>query len=356
MFLSPSEILKSPEALVGLSAFLATFVASVMADDQNERLKQGTFGAIAGTVVGGLAAVIDKQSMLLLIGIFGSAAGAIVGWIVYLGLSVLASRPWGRRLVEYQMTGLKGVRAQLDLEERDTLLRALNVWSQSFRGMVLRETHVILALSSSPHPSSDYNAWVKIAIRGWLTSLIDAFNLVLDALAEKPQYRSRVTLIVFGVSSGETVGRHWISWAGHQQSHTRKDFDKSSIAWQVLSGLKPSPYFTTVELSNKEGQARGSNGDGQGRGKPECSYTSFFVFQLNEHAVLSLDWPGKLEASDPYVDVAKGLLQLDVAPAIGELLNKWSGDIGEQVKLRPLPKGEMGAPAAKVPSLPPRES
>ena len=105
------RIVGSPAALVGLSAFLATFVASVMADEQNDRLRQGTFGAIAGGAVGGFAAIIQKDGTLLLVGVFGSASGAIVGWIVYLGLSVLASRKWARTLIEYQVTGLKGVRA-----------------------------------------------------------------------------------------------------------------------------------------------------------------------------------------------------------------------------------------------------
>ena len=56
------RIVGSPAALVGLSAFLATFVASVMADEQNDRLRQGTFGAIAGGAVGGFAAIIQKES------------------------------------------------------------------------------------------------------------------------------------------------------------------------------------------------------------------------------------------------------------------------------------------------------
>jgi hypothetical protein len=103
------KIVGSPTALVGFSAFLATFVASVMADEQNDRLRQGTFGAIAGGAVGGFAAIITGQQTLVLVGVFGSACGAIVGWIVYLGLSVLASWKWARTLVEYHVSGLKDV-------------------------------------------------------------------------------------------------------------------------------------------------------------------------------------------------------------------------------------------------------
>jgi hypothetical protein len=37
---------------------VATFVASVMAEEQDKRLRQGTFGAIAGSSMGGIAALI----------------------------------------------------------------------------------------------------------------------------------------------------------------------------------------------------------------------------------------------------------------------------------------------------------
>jgi len=238
------DIVNSPMALVGWSAFLATFVASVMADEQNDRLRQGTFGAIAGTSVGGLASIMQKDPTLLLVGVFGSGCGAVVGWIVYLGLSAIASWKWARPLIDYHVSGLKGVTKRIDLEDENLLLKALNVWSQNFRSMVLRESQVILSNSTS----SDYNQWVSVALRGWLTSLVDAFNLVLDALADKVGYRSRVTIIVFGSrDDGAVVGRHWLSYVGDLPSHKRSDFLEKSIAYQVVSGEKNSPCFTTLE-------------------------------------------------------------------------------------------------------------
>jgi len=313
------RIVANPAALVGLSAFLATFVASVMADEQNDRLRQGTFGAIAGGAVGGFAAIIQKDGTLLLIGVFGSACGAIVGWIVYLGLSMVASWRWARSLVEYHVSGLKGVRARIDLEDRNLLLKALTIWGQNFRGMVLRETQVILANAGS----SDYNQWVTVALRGWLTSLVDAFNLVLDALAEKSDYRSRVTIIVFGRrADNEVVGRHWLAYAGDRQGHRKVDFDKDSIAAKVLSGEKSSPCFTTLERANQEGQNRGTT-----------LYSSFYIFQLNKSAVLSLDWPKLINEDDDYISVARRLLYLDVAPAIGKLLDHWHGPLASEVEL-----------------------
>ncbi len=325
------RIVGSPAALVGLSAFLATFVASVMADEQNDRLRQGTFGAIAGGAVGGFAAIIQKDGTLLLVGVFGSASGAIVGWIVYLGLSVLASRKWARTLIEYQVTGLKGVRTRIDLEDQRLLLKALTLWSQNFRGMVLRETQVILANSASP----DFHKWVTVTLRDWLTSLVDAFNLVLDALAEKAEYRSRITIIVFGLrEDGDVVGRHWLSYAGDRQGHRRSDFDRKSIACQVVLGEKNSPFFTTLESANQQGQDRGDK-----------SYSSFYVFRLNDHAALSLDWPKKIEEDDDYISIARRLLYLDVAPAIGKLLDACSTSLAGEVGLKELPRGRDGATA-----------
>jgi hypothetical protein len=327
-----TEILKSPQALVGWSAFLATFVASVMADEQNDRLRQGTFGAIAGASVGGLASIMEKDGTLLLVGVFGSAAGAIVGWIVYLGLSILASRKWARGLVEYQVSGLRGVRARIDLEDRNLLLKALTIWSQNFRGMVLRETQVILSNASS----ADYNSWVAVALRGWLTSLVDAFNLVLDALAEKEEYRSRITVIVFGAKDdGNVVGRHWISYSGTRNPHTRADFDKDSIAYKVVFGEQESPFFASIERANKDGQKR-----------TDGSYSSFYVFRLGPNAALSLDWPGQIEEKDPYISVARSLLYLDVAPAIGKLLSCWHDSLSREVDL-----SHHGKPDTKAASI-----
>lgn len=313
------SIVNNPQALVGLSAFLATFVASVMADEQNERLRQGTFGAIAGASVGGLAAIMQKDGTLLLVGVFGSACGAIVGWVVYLGLSLLATSRWARTLIEYQVSGLKGVRTRVDLQDERLLLKALNLWSQNFRGMVLRETQVILANKTS----ADLSQWVSIAVRGWLTSLVDAFNLVLDALAEKADYRSRVTVIVFGQrDDGEIVGRHWISYAGDLQGHKQLDLTSKSVAYQVVHGDLNSMYFTTLKSANESGQDRGDK-----------SYSSFYCFRLNDHAVLSLDWPKQIQEDDEYISVARRVLYLDVAPAIGRLLDSYNKPLAGEVGL-----------------------
>ena len=341
-----SQIVNNPQALVGLSAFLATFVASVMADEQDARLRQGTFGAIAGVSTGGLAAILQKDGMLLLVGVFGSASGAIIGWIVYLGFSMLATRKWARTLIEYHVAGLKGVQARVDLQDQRLLLKALSVWSQNFRGMVLREFQVIMAGQAA----RDFSQWVAIAVRGWLTSLVDAFNLVLDALAEKSEYRSRVTIIVFGKrQDGQVVGRHWIAYAGDRQGHKQKDLDATSVAYKVLIGDLNSPYFTSLKSANQSAQNREDN-QNRPDAKPN-SYGSFYVFRLNDHSVLSLDWPNEIEEEDEYIRIASRLLYLDVAPAIGKLLDSYKEPLAREVGLEEWAIATRGAVAAPAPAI-----
>ena len=86
---------------------------------------------------------------------------------------------------------------------------------------------------------------------------MDAFNLVLDALAEKSEYRSRITIIAFGRrEDGKVFGRHWLAYAGDRQGHRKVDFDENSIAAKVVSGEKNSPCFTTLERANQEAEQR----------------------------------------------------------------------------------------------------
>src|SRR2546423_4784813 len=76
--------------IVFVGSLLATFVASVIAEEQDQRLKNGTFGAIAGTTMGGLAALITQQKALVFMGFFGSTAGAILGWFIACVFSIWA--------------------------------------------------------------------------------------------------------------------------------------------------------------------------------------------------------------------------------------------------------------------------
>lgn len=276
-----------------------------------------------------------------MVGMFGSACGAIVGWLTYLFLSFAAATSFGRRLVEYHVSGLKGVRERLDLDEKDRLIRSLSTWSSNFSRMVSSERNRILQNAQQ----EEANHWIEVILAYWLTSIVDVFNLVFDALAKKREYRSRVTIIVFGKQSDKILGRHWINYSGRLPSHRKIDFPADSIAYQVVCGAKESPFFTTLEEANKA-QNRDEEHQ-QESGQQQRSYKTFFSFKLNDNAVLSLDWPGQLDEDDAYITIAKDLFYLQIVPAIADLLTLWKGNIEQTVALSPLspaPSGSQNAP------------
>lgn len=315
-----------PRLLVAFSAFLATFIASVMADDQEIRLRNGTFGAIAGASVGGFAALLVDDKSLLLVGIFGSSCGAILGWLAYLCLSFLAATAVGRPLLEYQFGGLRAVRDKLDVDDKVKLGQALILWSQNFSRVVNSEKVFLLSRARQ----SENNDLIKIAIKNWLIIITDVLNLVLTSLAKKDEYKSRITIIIFKASKG----LHWISYAGNLPAHRPKPFDNKSVAYKVLQGNLQSPHLETIAVADAGG---GQNRIPEGQPNDEQSrtqaYFQFYSFRLGNNAILSVDWPGKLEVDDPLLVVFKNLFYMDIAPAIGELLLHWAGEIEDEPEL-----------------------
>jgi len=312
----------TPDALVVWGAALGTFVASVMADDQSERLRNGAFGAIAGASLGGIAALFEDNKLLVLYGVFGSAIGAAAAWLVYLILAFVARKPAGRRILEYHIRGLAGVHEQLIADENTRLREALDSWGANFARTIAHEKDALVHQGKS----GSVNTSIALAIYNWLSTIVNTFNLVLDAIAETPvDYRCRATLILFGYDGDEDnrSGGHWISFAGRLPAHRTARFDTTSYAFKVLVEEFQSPSFTTAEAANKEGQERG----GVGR------YYSFILFRVNDRAVISVDWPGKLEENDPYILIVRNLFHLEVGPAVAELLNMWSGDLEQEIGL-----------------------
>lgn len=312
----------STETLVFATGLLATFVASVLADEQQQRLRNGTLGALAGSAIGALASLITKDDTLLVAGAFGSTVGAATGWIVYLALAFIASREWGKRLVEYHVHGLRGVHERILSDEKALLLQALNYWGGNFSRAVGIERDRVLDKART----ENCNYWIRLMILGWLTTAVDTFNLVLDTVASQHKYRSRATVLVFGrTANDEIVGRHWCSYSGRLPAHRRDPFDSTSYAYGVLTGSLPSPFFTNSDLANREAQQRSG-----GR------YYSFVVLRINEHAVLSVDWPEELEETDPQMRIVRDLFYLEVVPAIIDVLACWRGSLAAEVSLSSL--------------------
>jgi hypothetical protein len=50
----------------------------------------------------------------------------------------------------------------------------------------------------------------------------------------------------------------------------------------------------------------------------------FGRFASNESAVLSIDWPGDLDAHDQFLAITRDLFHLDVGPKIEAILAHWS--------------------------------
>jgi hypothetical protein len=323
---------------------LATFVASIMADEQEQRLKNGTFGAVAGTSVGALAALITNDRLLVISGFCGSGFGALLGWIGSLVLSFWAAKTAiGKTVLTYQISGFKGVKEQLDLVENEPLMRALEEWGRSFTRRVDRQRDDVLRLAAG----GSTNQFISILLRGWVYSTVDVLGLLFK-LAKKPGYQNRITLIIFGVGDGDKpLGKHWISDSGALAAHnSEQEFDATSIGYKVVTQEYFSPYFFT------SGAAAGSANNGQNRGTSK--YRPFWTFRINDSAVLSIDWPGDLGEHDPFLTITRDLFHLDVGPKIEATLGHWFEPrklyevVGLKGPLPPVKPSPAAPPAAAV--------
>jgi hypothetical protein len=318
--------------IVFLGSALATFIASVIAEEQDQRLKNGTFGAIAGTTVGGLAALLTQQKALIFMGFFGSAIGALLGWLVACGFSMWAAHSqFGRTVLNYLIGGWKGVVDRLDLEREESLIEAIERWEKRFVQRLQKEKRVLLAAPA--------NAAIHFAVERSLTATVDVFELLLH-IAKRPEYRIRATIIVFGripatVGAaprgsrpvGSIVGRHWISYSGTLPAHkVTKEFDETSIGYKVLIETLPSPYFfPPKDDANMKGQDRGLQ-----------KYRPFLTFRLTDCAILALDWPDELKEDAAVVVEARSFFQEDFCPLLRDFLGLWSGPLAKEVGLDPL--------------------
>jgi hypothetical protein len=309
--------------VIFVGSALATFVASVMSEEQQTRLRNGAFGVVAGSSMGALAGLFNKQPDLLAVGFLGSTVGGVAGWVVHIILSLLAGTKRGRPLLEYQFGGFSSVRNRLQLDDQELLLSALKAWRDNYTRMLDKQREAVRDLDANQR-----EAVARLLIETWLVSFVDLYGLVFGAIAEKRQYRSRVTVILFGMDNdGKKVGKHWISYAGPLESHKKTvAFPENSIGYKVLTEQLPTPYFTdSLTASAKDGHARAEQED-----RP------FYTFRLNGDAVVSLDWPNGMKEDDAYMRLARDTFHSDVCPTIGELLTFWKTPVQAEVGLRQL--------------------
>ncbi len=108
--------------------------------------------------------------------------------------------------------GLAGVHDQLIADTNTRLREALASWVANFARTIAREKDIIV----HERKTKEVNASISLAIYNWLSTIVNTFNLALDAIAETPlDYRCRATLILFSCDdAGDWSGGHWISFAG----------------------------------------------------------------------------------------------------------------------------------------------
>jgi hypothetical protein len=331
-------------------SLLVTFVASVMGKDQQQRLDQGKFGLAAGTSLGGLSGLLKNQPDLVVVGFVGSAVGGLFGWLFYLILAYQVVRsPRLESLVVFQAGGLEGLQRQLDVKSKENLRAGFSLWSEKFSRQISIQKVQLLKRAKEAHWEDEAVA----TIQSWLVSSVDTLALVFGTLADKQQYQSRVTIIVYRLapSNGEAraAGKHWISYAGQLIPHSSGIlFDDSSIGYKVLTQEIPSPYFTTREIAQKEGQPRAD----------DSSYRPFITFRLNGHAIVSFDWPEQLNECDDYVESARSLFYSQITPAITDVLDVWPRLLADAAAIPILPKnteGKLHNTAATVQRVTPTE-
>ena len=310
------------EHWIFFGSMLGTFSASVMAHEQTARIKNGAFGTIAGTAAGGIGAIIGQQNSLLLLGFFGSSIGAATGWLVSILLSYWASKSSrGKSVLAYMVGGFEAVKGEIDSTQDNELLLALQRWSGHFVRSVTDQTYRVARLPKS----GTTNVAIELLIRQWLASVVNVLDLLFP-LAKRPQYRSRVTIIVFGKERGtnDVCGKHWLFDSGHLGAHkTQRGFDNTSIGYKVLIGKLSSPFYAKAD--QPEAQARG-----------EQPYRPFITFRITDNVVLSLDWHEDLPVNDIFVQQTRSLFLGELCPEIKKSLDQWHGELADNVGLEPL--------------------
>lgn len=213
------------------------------------------------------------------------------------------------------------VRARLDRDDTELLLKTLETWTKSFGIQISRQAAIVARMEKSEVADGIR----ELIIRAWTVSFVDAFNVIFSRSSGRREYRLRASLIVFGREAGKVAGRHWISCSGELPEHRDKPFSDTSIAYRVLSGELASPTYQKLAQANKDAQDRGEN-----------RYSSFYTFRVTPGVVLSVDWPEEVAPDDPLVAAARSFVHISLEHGIQQVLEGWSRPLCEQVHLPPL--------------------
>jgi len=320
--------------VVSIAAALVTFVATVMATKDQQRLKNSQFGAAAGVSIGALAALVTNNSpSLVIFGALGSGAGAAVGWLVYLLIVIFASRPGrpgrppsARPLLRLLVDGLDGVEKQAVIDERRGIERGLDWWSDLFCNHI-EEARAELEHTGRTGKVDD--RLVDSTLTSWLYSMVDAFNLVMIGIKPDTLYGTRACLIVFGTEDDKPKGLYWIHYAATFKPHNvAKPFNEDSAAYRVVVGDDPSPMRVLAEKGKAPKNVVERSGS---------DYKAFTLYRVNDSVVISVDWQRDSIADDPYIDRLDRAIQLYLVPACSRLIECRTTPPQETLRLAPLP-------------------
>ena len=263
----------------------ASFMASLLAKDQNDRLKNSTFGGLVGTGLSALVTIVQKQNNIdyILYSVYGSVFGTFFGWLVYACIAVMAYIRYNSPLsiIELITNGLQGIREQIISEENKRLLGNLDIWWKQFAMDFEDKATILLKFDYST-----YSKEMMISIvKSLLTSVCKVHNLMYN------NNQMRASIIKF--DANQFNGKHWINYADFSNPLDMKIFDhvdssgkkidekeKESVAHKLL--VNENEIYKYVDTKN--------NIDIQDR-KSEKRYRYFSLFKIDDRHILTLDWP-----------------------------------------------------------------
>jgi len=285
------------EIIIFWIGFFASFLATVSADEQNERLKNTAYGGITSTAVSVFITMLNNKDGslskdLILISLYGSLIGSFIAWVFF---AIIA----GYYVIVYNKTssfiglitnGLGGLKNEIIRKENQLDFEDLeNWWSNLYRQFDELYSN-ISRLNMLDH---DKQKLIKNILRYILSSICQAHNMIFRTSF------MRASIIKFNLTAKK--GEHWVFYSDNSSPPfvTSDLFYDNSKAYQLLASNKISE---TTDMS----QAR-QTGTVQVREDSDNRYGFFTVFKIDGNHILTIDWPKTITKNN--VDKIESLLK-----------------------------------------------
>jgi hypothetical protein len=262
---------------------IATFLSTVLADDQAQRIKQGAFGAVAAGGVTAVVALIQKEGdtsvSYILYSFYGSTFGGFVGWLVFVFIAALTYYRYGVLMpfVELITSGFGKFRDQIILLENSPSLAKLQGWMERFERELRSQLYKVELNTDFKNCSEKQQLlFYKQQVSIILMAAVEQFNLVFGTV----HFRS--TIIRFpDITNKDENGCHdfELSYYGTMKRFKDTPFDAESKAYMMATG-QIKGKSKTFDTNDMNVPAR----------EPRDRYVSFILFKLTDMSVLSIDW------------------------------------------------------------------